>query len=283
MFTQLGTLGGILERKDKMALKQDSGNPWAGAIHDSSTKAMEDYMKRGHTAGSQEFLDDPVLGKLFNQGQGYMGDIEKDLGNIRGEERKLASRGYSLLPEDYEAYGEASGNIAREFGGAENSLAQALASRGLSTSGSATRAFMGSQGNKLEQLAQTQRKIADDRMKTNMARLGQTRNFMSNLMGQQQGALGQQQGFARGGISDKNMLAQSKADMAQQNLSNLAGQSNTNLAQQRAVAPGSFMSAAVGGMQKGMAADINSLSSILSASKGGTGTQVQAPNQKEKV
>lgn len=246
-----GALGNILDRQNKKSQFGDSGNPFAGKTHELSDKALQSYLERGHKAGSQEFLDDPLLGKSYQQGQESLAGIMGDVGNIRGEERQLAGRGYSLQPEDYEAYGQASGNIARESALGDASLSQALASRGLSGSGMAGRAFAGAQGNKMEQLRQSQRQIAQDRMNMNLQRLGQTRQFMNQLLGQQQQGIGQQQEFGLQGSQAKNQFAQNKAQMAQGNLKALANQSNENWQQKQDTAPGSFGSALFGGLLGG--------------------------------
>lgn len=260
-----GTLASIFDREDKKNQKKDAGNPWAGKIHDLSTKGMEDYMQRSHSAGSQEFLDDPLLGKSYQQGQDSLAGIMGDVGNVRGEERNLATRGFSMQPEDYEAYGQAAGNIAREGAAGDASLAQAMASRGLGTSGMAGRAFAGRQGNKAEQMRQSQMQLAKQSMDTNMQRLMQARQFQIQLLGQQEQSLGRQQQFGLQGSGAKNEFAQNKADMAQQNLRGLAGQSNENLAQQRAVAPGSFM----GALTKGAAKDVETAASMFGGGGGG--------------
>jgi hypothetical protein len=269
-----GALGSILDRQNKKGMTQDAGNPFAQQ-QEASQKALGDYLKRGHTTGSQEFLDDPLLGKSYQQGQTSLADIMGDVKNVRGEERNLATRGFSMQPEDYEAYGQAAGNIARESAAGDASLAQSLASRGLGTSGMAGRAFAGRQGNKAEQMRQSQMQLAQQRMNTNMQRLGQTRQFMSQLLGQQEGSLGRQQQFGLQGSNAKNQFAQSKADMGQQTLQNLANQSNQNLAQQRAVAPGSFGSALLGGLASGgmSGAGMAASSGMMGGGGGGGGMQ----------
>lgn len=269
MFAELGALSGIMDRSAKKRQKADAGNPFAGKTHELSDKALQSYLERGADAGSKEFLADPLLGKSYEAGQEQLSAIGKDLGNIRGEERDLATRGYSMQPEDWEAYGQVSGNIARESGLQEASLAQALASRGLSNSNMAGRAFAGSQGNKFEQLRQSQRQIAQDRMKTNMERLGQTRQFMNQLMGQQSGALGRQQQFGLQGSQAKDQFAESKANMGQKNLALMMNQANENLDQQRAVAPGSFLEAAGGGAIQGAMTGAQIGASILGGGGGG--------------
>jgi hypothetical protein len=134
----------------------------------------------GSLVASQQVRTDPLSSGMF----GDDGSLERAI----AEERELAERGYSLQPEDYEAYGQASGDIARMFGQSEQSLAQALADRGLATadSGVARSEFSGLYGNKNEQLAGLQRQIANDRMEKNLQRLAQTRDFTARL-----GALGQ--------------------------------------------------------------------------------------------
>jgi hypothetical protein len=135
-------------------------------------------------AAAKQVQTNPLFGQLF----GPQGTLSR----TAQQEQDLSSRGFSLQPEDYEAYGQESGNIARMFGSQEQGLAQALADRGLSNSGVATQQFAGMYGNKQEQLAQLQRQIANDRMKMNLDRLQQTRSFLGTLGGQAQSAYGQQ-------------------------------------------------------------------------------------------
>lgn len=150
-------------------------------------KNIQDAMNanRGLTMenAATDVQSNPLLSQLF----GSQGAMQR-AGN---EEQQLASRGYSLQPEDHEAYGQASGNIARMFGQSEQSLAQSLADRGMSQSGIAGQEFSGLLGNKQEQLAGLQTKIADNRMKMNMDRLAQTRQFLGQMGGQAQQAMGQ--------------------------------------------------------------------------------------------
>jgi hypothetical protein len=213
-----------------------------------SQDAVKQYLTRGAHAGSQEVMSDPILGKLLTGGQAQIDELTGDIAGARGEAQDLASRGYQLTDRDREAYGQAAGNISREFGQAEGNLAQALASRGLSRSGSSNRAFMGSGMNKLEALGQMQRQIADDRVKTNMQRLAQTRNFMSGLLGQRTAAQGQQEDFARGAISDKDRFAESKAGVGQRNLQAQQGAANLNYRQRQATAQSSPWSRMLGGV-----------------------------------
>lgn len=229
-----------------------------------------DALATGATSGSrfatEQVQNNPILGQLFGK--------DGTLSRTAAEEQELASRGFSLKPEDYEAYGQASGDVARMFGQAESGLAQALAQRGLSSSGVANRAFMTSQGNKLEQLAELQRKIADDRMNMNLQRLGQTRNFLSQLGQQGQNAIQDQYGrqvtgaqLRQGQLKDATSATQEQQAMAQ-------SQANIGFNQQNATAKGNLKdalrrgtlsaveSAPSSAMQAGMAAGTGGASAV---------------------
>lgn len=149
--------------------------------HQERIAALASSPIGGSLVASEMVREDPLSAGLL----GEDGSLERAL----SEEKELAGRGFSLQPEDYEAYGQASGNIARMFGKQEQSLAEALANRGLAAGGggSAVKAMSGIMGNKNERLGQLQRQIADDRMEKNLQRLEQTRSFAARL-----GDLGQQ-------------------------------------------------------------------------------------------
>ena len=147
----------------------------------------------GSSLATQQVKEDAILGDLFRDG----GSMDR----AAAEEGNLASRGYSLQPEDYEAYGQASGNVARMFGKQEQSLGQALAARGLASgnNGTTQATFTNLMGNKAEQLGQLQRQIADDRMSKNLERLTATRNYLTGL-----GSLGT---AAQGQFYDQNQTS----------------------------------------------------------------------------
>lgn len=150
---------------------------------------LQSTANQGMTLANQNSMDNstsqvqnnPMLGQLFGQG----GLLQ----NSVGQTNDLMNRGYSLQPEDYEAYGQASGNVARLFGGQEQGLAQDMASRGMSNSGAAGQQFSNMYGNKQEQLSGLQTQIAQNRMQMNMQRLGQMQNFVGQLGNQAQGAI----------------------------------------------------------------------------------------------
>lgn len=185
-----GVIGGVsgLLSGDDTTERATAGNRYggdsqaamaSGQIGSAQTnlRALQDQPHRA----AQQVGSDPILGQLY----GSQGTLSRTV----GEEQNLASRGYSLQPEDYEAYGQASGSIARMFGSQEKGLAQSLSARGLSSSGVAGQQFSGMYGNKQEQLGQLQTQIAQNRMKMNMDRLGQTRQFLSSMGAQSQNAI----------------------------------------------------------------------------------------------
>lgn len=171
----------------------------------------------GSNVAQQQVMSDPLLSGLFNKGGSR--DMALD------EERRLSSQGFKLTSDDHEAYGQASGDIARMFGQQEQSLASALADRGLATggSGAAGAQFTGLQGNKNEQLAKMQMQIANQRMENTKARLADTRSYSLGLAG-----LGQD---AENSAFNRNMTgANSRTSLA----SDLAGQTRGDYSAQAA-------------------------------------------------
>lgn len=233
------------------------------ALSYQGSNAALDPVQSSRTATS-EVQNNGITGGLFGKGG--------QLSQAEGEATNLANRGYSLKPEDYEAYGQGSGNIAREFDSGENNLAQALSSRGLSTSGVANQAFMGSQGNKLEQLGQLQRQIANDRMNTNMQRLGQTRNFLTQLGQQGENAIQNQHGRQLGSEQQNFNEAMGKANQAENYLSQGQNQMNNQFAQNQATQTGGLGGALSSGLTAGLQAAPGMLATGgLNKAFGGTG------------
>lgn len=185
---------------------------------------------------SQRVMDNPLYSGLFDAGG--------QLGQAENEATQLANTGYNLTPEDHTAYGQASGDISRMFGQNEQSLSKSLANRGLSNSNVAQAQFSGLQGNKNEQLAGLQTKIANDRMNMNLQRLGQTRNFMTQLGGQAQSAVNQDLGAVKDTANLEYQMGMGK-------LGALQGQSNEGLQQDQQTQHSSGLSNAFGGMASG--------------------------------
>lgn len=207
------------EAQANMAQGQKAGgdDPWAQNLADFLATSAG----TGSKYATEQVQKNPILGQLFGQG----GTMQR----TGQEEQDLAQRGFSLKPEDYEAYGQASGDIARLFGTQEQSLAQSLADRGLASapSGVAGAAYSGLMGNKFEKLAREQRAVADQRMQMNLARLGQTRQFLSQLGAQGADAINQQFGRQMAGRQQRvgELQAAAGGEQAQnaaENQANLA-------------------------------------------------------------
>lgn len=178
----------------------------------------------GTKMATEQVQDNELLKGMF--GKGGMQD------RMLSEEQELASRGWSLKPEDYEAYGQASDETARMFGQEEASLANALASRGLAAapSGAAGVGYAGLAGNKYERLAGAQRKIADDRMKMNMERLNNVRNFSMQSNRLAQAAIQDQYGRNVQGVQGRQQVLKDSANAGQM----AQGQENVAFDQQQA-------------------------------------------------
>lgn len=171
----------------------------------------------GSRFATEQVMSNPLLGQLFGKG----GELQKSIS--RADD--LYNKGFQLQPQDIEAYGQASGDIARLFGQSEQSAAQSLANRGLAAapSGAAGALFSGIQGNKNEQLAKAQMNIANMRMQNTMQRLAQQQNLMAQLGAQGQQAIGNQfqqqlagaQGVKSGLVNQAQLQGQQNRDVNQ--------------------------------------------------------------------
>lgn len=128
----------------------------------------------GSLVAADQVRSNPLTAGLFgaggiqDQAQGRSGKLESNLDESRNA---LMGRdqSYGLTPEDLAAYGQASGNIARQFGQQGNNLAAMLSQQGLSSSANpSAAAFSGLLGNQNEQLAQSQLSIAQNRVNSAM-------------------------------------------------------------------------------------------------------------------
>lgn len=237
---QLGQLeqslsGSNNEVKRLQDLVQGAGNkdPRLNAqLQDAVQKQAVDQAAFSHLKGTQEFdparvnelFTNPLTGMRAATDQVREGALTSGMFGAGGlleqrqaSEKDLMSRGYSLQPEDHEAYGQASDNIARMFGKSENSLGQALARRGLSTgaSGAAVSGFSGLQGNKLEQLAGQQRQIAQARMQSNLQRLTAMQAAVNQGQGLAQDATQQQFNANQTGVRSYNDMLKDSAAAGQ--------------------------------------------------------------------
>lgn len=211
---------------------------------------------------SNQATTDPIQGQLFGQG----GALSDTLGQVKS----LENQGYNLTPQDQTAYGQASGNIARQFGQSEQGLSQSLANRGLGSSNVAASKFSGLQGNKDEQLGQLQTQIANNRMQTTMQRLGQMQSFASSLGNQAQGAINSNRNFNMGALQNYEQQGRDAANL----LGHEQNQANEGLTQQQQTSHGSSLSnalngASIGGMMGGSMGGQRNSSSLMGMSAGG--------------
>lgn len=192
--------------------------------YQGSDTAALDPIQSSRTATS-EVQNNPMLASLFGKG----GQLDQ----AAAENTRLSKEGFQLTPEDKTAYGQAAGNIAREFDAGEGNLAQALAARGMTNSGAAAQGIMSSQGNKLEMLSQLQQNIAQQRMQMNLQRMAQTRQFMTQLGAQAQEAIQGQYGRQMGSEQAHFGETMGKAGLGMNYLNAYQNQNNEQL-QQRA-------------------------------------------------
>lgn len=254
-----GIAGGLMGAAGGLLGQQKEGGKNAGNIFYGEASGIQpEYLtqlQRASMQGVEGFKDlaDPTKQVQDNAVLGQLFGPQGTLGRTAQEEQQLSSQGFQLTPEDRTAYGQASGDIARLFGEQEQSLAQSLANRGLSNSGAAGAAFTGLQGNKMEQLAKAQQQIAQQRYQDNLQRLGQTRNFLSQLGQQGAGAIQDQFGRNVSQKQNQNQAMQQLYNMARGSLQDIQGQNNESLQQEQQTQHQSGLSAALsGGMQGAM-------------------------------
>jgi hypothetical protein len=228
----------------------------------------------GSNYATNQAMNNPMLGQLFGQGGA--------LSNAIGKEQQLQNQGFQLTPQDKEAYGQASGNIARQFGEAENSASQDLASRGLASapSGAAGALFSGIQGNKNEQLANAQMQIANQRMQNTMQRIGQQQQLMTNLGAQGANAINQQYGRQLQGQQNQYNQGMGNRNFMMDNLMKRIGaqqSQDSNVMQANGMEldnkPSNLLDmaapAAVGALTGGMSAGLGGLGKSLFGAGGG--------------
>jgi hypothetical protein len=188
-------LGSIQKLPSASASNADWGKPitnWSAALGGDPNNAGPAVDKNGALAAlatdpitgskiaNEQVMNNPLYAGLFGQdGLGKKAQDNYSLygqqalnqqQNIADDRNALLGRdqSYGLTDNDLAAYGQASGNIARNFAANDANLAQSLADRGLSQGGSmsAIANFGGALGNKNEQLAQLQTQIATNRINT---------------------------------------------------------------------------------------------------------------------
>lgn len=204
----------------------------------------------GRNAAGEALRSDPMGANLYG---------EEGLANqLSSEGRRLAGEGGQLQAEDFDAYGQASDNIARLAGQRESDIANSLASRGMGQSGSgaAGAAFSGAAGNKFEQLQQAQFQIADQRKQRQIQQLQENRRMQAQLGSQYEQGLGNQFNRAVNArqMGQDQRTTQQQADMTNRN--SQQAQLNEAFAQQQATKRKGFFQnvgdAVTGGISEGL-------------------------------
>lgn len=252
---------------------QDTGNIFMGGDSRGVSEAQGRIQNAmgGLAAYSPEQAQSGIQNsELYSPLFGKQGALNQAIGQYQD----LSKTGFQLQPEDLTAYGQVSGDIARQFGQSDQSLAQAMADRGLSSSGVAASQFAGSLGNKQEQLAQLQTQIAQNRMNMNLQRMGQLQNFIQGLGSQEQSAVNQKWGEEM----QKNQMQYNQGIGF---LGNIQNQNNEALQQRQQTSRPSDLSAgfsgAIGGL--GMANSMMGSGGMFGSSKMPTqpSTNVKGP------
>jgi hypothetical protein len=222
---------------DAIRLMQEKGGDIEGTLKEKgmggeAQDALRDALATGSTTGSlfasRELMNNPILGALF----GKSGQLSSTIDDVN----RLQSQGFKLQPEDMEAYGQTSGDIARLFGQQEQGVAQDLASRGLAAapSGAAGALYSGLAGNKNEQLARAQMDIAQRRMQDTLKRLDSARAYAAQLGGLGAGALQQQYERQLAGAREKRGGLETTAELQNSMNAARAGAEQSSVADKRA-------------------------------------------------
>ncbi len=161
-----------------MSTNDAQGNYYQPQYQNAQNNAFNSFAN--DYSGQKNAADAQVQNGALTSGVYGAGGLQSEL---TPEEHQLSSQGFNLTSGDQQAYGQAAGNIARQFGQQDQATAQQLARRGLASasSGAAGAAFSGNQGNKNEMLAKAQTDIAQKRMADTQNRLMANRNLQAQL------------------------------------------------------------------------------------------------------
>lgn len=245
-----GLIGGAFSNQKEGAT--DAGNAYSstyGALggNNMATSLMQNAIHDQATVDPNADNAGAVQNGALTSGTFGKGGI---LDQTNQQESQQANQPWALTDQDKSAYGQISGDIARQFGQSDQSMSQALSDRGLSNSGVAGAAFSGAQGSKMEQLAGAQQKIANDRMQTNMQRLGQTQQFLGQLNNQANTDMNSNSYRNINQADQFNSVLTGRANMMNGLQGRMQTQNNTALQQQQGTAHGSTL----GNMATGFAA-----------------------------
>lgn len=253
-----GAVGGIAGALSKPGGGSNAGNEYTQggmspeALNLQLTNAVteQNSAQANPNQASMDVQNNPIQGQLYGQG----GALSQAMAQY-GQEQ---NQGYGLTAGDQTAYGQASGQIANQFGQSQQGLAQSLASRGLSDSGAAGAAFSNSFGNQNEQLAGLQTQIAQQRMNFNQNAMAQTQNFIQGLGDSANTAINNQANQNQSQISNQ-------FNQANTMLGNQQGQANENMQQQQQSKSSSGLSGALSGAVSGASSGAGLMSSMATA------------------
>lgn len=230
-------------------------------------RAAQDAMATGSTTGSQYATDqvqkNPILGQLFGSG----GALEQST----KMNKDLNESGYTLNNQDNDALGQVSGDIARQYGSQDKSLASSLANRGFGggQSGAANASFAFSGGNKLEALAKAQTQIAQQRVQNTQNRIQANNQLMTSLGSQGANAINDQYGRQMQGAKYGQDVLNSNISANQKQMGMEQGQENEQFAQQQATKnPGLFDSIGEG-LKQGIGSTFAKLSDPIGTAQKG--------------
>ncbi len=265
-----GLIGGAFANQKEGAT--DAGNAYSGTYgalggNNMATSLMQNAIHDQTTVdpsgdNSASIMNNPLMSGTY--GKGGIQD------QTVAQESQQANQPWALTDEDKSAYGQESGNIARQFGQSDQSMSQALSDRGLSNSGVAGAAFSGAQGNKNEQLAGLQHQIADARMKTNLQRLGQTQQFLGQLNSQANQDMNSQSSREIDRANQRNSVITGRANMMNGLQGRMQDQNNEALSQQQQTAHGSTLGNMAGGFAQGAMAGSKNSGGSSGGSTGGS-------------
>lgn len=250
--------GGNMSLQDALGQAQAIGGQSGAGGAQGALNALATSPVAGQQLASQQFSNDPTLGKYFQKGglqDQAMGQSGALSSNLDQDRQALMGKGeqYGLTDQDLKAYGQASGNIARQFGQTGNALASQLASRGLSAgaSGSAGAQFSGLMGSQNEQLAQLQNQISQNRINTaqglaqfrsqaDASRQAQNNSLLQGLGAQAQSGIQGIRSQNQQGAAQSTGAGLSNAQLQNSNLESQQNQLNNEFAQQQQTRKKSF-------------------------------------------
>lgn len=246
------------------------GNSYDPQTDNEALNVYDNFARQGNSllnpdsigqSAAEGVQNNPLLKSLYGQG-----GLQSQLAT-QGQD--LASRGFQMQGQDYEALGQAQGDITRQYGQYDDQLAKQLQARGLggAASGAAVRGYSGLLGNKFEQLAKAQTDIAQKRLENAQGRLQQNYQMQAQL-GQQ--AAGAQEQQAQRSLSARQQQASelsNAASLRQQQITGINDAQRQSMADKAAnYRPGLLQAAG-----QGVTGALTGLPSILAGAAAGKG------------